>query len=141
MKRQYFVSLGYCMQKYAFEYIKGIELVRPQENCSWLRTQYIYIRTVRFQLFLCSNTLFFFLAGLGQKSSVLCIVLFPMTRKPGQQSRQQAYCPNYILWLRRKDIQTKGRHSKLFKLSDLQTVFFHGYIFLGYTCANLAPSK
>ena len=38
MKRQYCASLGYCMQKYAFEYIKGIELVRPQENCRRLRT-------------------------------------------------------------------------------------------------------
>ena len=32
-----------AVQKYAFEYIKGIELVRPQENCCWLRTLYIYL--------------------------------------------------------------------------------------------------
>ena len=69
----------------------------------------IYIRTVSSQLtnttkflaFLCSGIFVFFLAGLGQKSSVLPTQ--PMNQfQLDQQSKQRAlraYCPNvYILW-------------------------------------------
>ena len=61
----------------------------------------ICIKTVSSQLLLCSSTFVFCLAGLGQNSSVLCMLLCPNVPinqlKLDQQSRQQAlrtYCPN-----------------------------------------------
>ena len=65
--------------------------------------QYI-IRTVISQLLLCSGTFISFLAGLGQKSSVMCNLfcldgLYLNQFKPVLLSRQQAlrsFCPNIM---------------------------------------------